>query len=459
MGRDETGLWHSLLFVALACALLALGVCYFRPGARRWLLPSQRRRAVPWSAFEVFVALVFVITHFWAAVVDEVLRGLHFFASWYGPDFAAALESKSPDVRAPAQVREMLWLADLSFPLTALSIVLFLRLVSGTRPYQLGLTIHRAGRNFLAGVLAWVSLTPFVYVVLAGATWCTSALCHVRPEEHPLTKLSQSGPLSPLEWFLLVLSAVAAAPVVEELLFRGVLQPWLARRSWGGAAAMVAALLMTLTLRLPGLQTTWGKDGLAGFARELLPVGFVLILVPPFVLIWRWSRSPVPPAVFGTSLFWAMMHANVWPTPVPLFVLGLGLGYLAYRTQSLVAPLVLHALFNGVACVMLLYPSPAPLPVPTPEKGKPVTSAARDPSAVATVTAVPGSWLPRRRYASAIGPSRGDTTDDATSPTSSSPRSTFAPGGTVPSPCTFRPSSVRLMWPRSRAMTIGSWPR
>jgi len=33
-------------------------------------------------------------------------------------------------------------------------------------------------------------------------------------------------------------------------------------------------------------------------------------------------------------------------------VLALGLGYLAYRTKSLVAPITVHALFNGVAVVM-----------------------------------------------------------------------------------------------------------
>jgi membrane protease YdiL (CAAX protease family) len=43
----------------------------------------------------------------------------------------------------------------------------------------------------------------------------------------------------------------------------------------------------------------------------------------------------------------------VWPTPVALFVLALGLGALAYRTQSLVGPVVLHGLFNGFNCLVL----------------------------------------------------------------------------------------------------------
>jgi membrane protease YdiL (CAAX protease family) len=445
MGRGEGAGWHTLGFVALACALLALGVCYFRPGARRRLLPPQRRRAVPWSGFEVFGA--FALLLFGPAVVDGFLHNLHFFAFWYGPDFVAQVASQTPEVRETARMREMLWVSVLSFPLTTLATVLLLRIASNTRPYQLGLTAHRAGRNVLAAVLLWVCLTPFVYVVLAGAERCTTALFHVEPVDHPLTMLSRSGALSSVEWVLLVLSAVVAAPVREELFFRGVLQPWLARRSWGGAVGMGLALLWAA---LPIAGKAWS----GGVQRQdWLPVAFVLVLVPPFLLVQRCGRSPVPGAVFGASLCWAMMHLEIWPTPVPLFVLGLGLGYLAYRTQSLVGPLVLHALFNAVACVMLLYLPSAP------EKGKPDTSAAREPSPAATVTAVPGSWLPRRRYASATGPSRGDTTDDVTWPTSSVPCSTFAPAATGPSPCTFRPSSVRLTWPRSRAMTIGSWPR
>jgi membrane protease YdiL (CAAX protease family) len=405
----------SVLGVWLPVAVLVLATWAFSPGFRRWLLPAQRHRAVPWSGFEVLFALLLVIG--WPLLVYQLLVRLGLFTWVYG------LQT--------APIRQILWVQDLACPLTAVSIIVLVRVLSDTRPYQLGLTTHRAGRNVLAGFLAWLALTPFVYLVLDLATLCSRELLNVGPEEHPLTRLSRSG-LWRLEWFLLVVSAVVAAPVVEELLFRGVVQPWLARRPWGGAAAMAAALVMGLVFWNPDIAPG-DTDAVRAF-RRLIPALFVLILLPPFLLVWRASRSPVAPAICGTSLFWAMMHTAIWPTPVPLFVLGLGLGYLAYRTQSLVAPLTLHALFNSVACVMLLYPQPAPPPVPAPEKGNETTSAGRFPAAVSTTTAVLGSWLPRRTYASAIVPSRGDTTDDVTCPTSPSSRSTRAPCGTAPSP-------------------------
>lgn len=50
--------------------------------------------------------------------------------------------------------------------------------------------------------------------------------------------------------------------------------------------------------------------------------------------------------LFSSALF-AIMHVFVEPQAVlPLFFLGLALGYVAYRTRSLLAPIVTHAIFN-----------------------------------------------------------------------------------------------------------------
>ena len=50
----------------------------------------------------------------------------------------------------------------------------------------------------------------------------------------------------------------------------------------------------------------------------------------------RFGRGHGNSAIYGTSLLFAAMHSGVWPSPIALFVLGLGLGWLAYRTRSLV---------------------------------------------------------------------------------------------------------------------------
>jgi membrane protease YdiL (CAAX protease family) len=138
---------------------------------------------------------------------------------------------------------------------------------------------------------------------------------------------------------LLVLTAVVFASVWEELIFRGILQPWYASRPQGGHLALGLALLWVL-------YTCWGR---------LAPVLALLPLWLVLVVIERRSQGTVAPGLFGTAVLFAWVHAgSAWPSPLPLLVLGLGLGYLAYRTGNLVASITLHAVFNGANCVLLL---------------------------------------------------------------------------------------------------------
>jgi hypothetical protein len=52
-------------------------------------------------------------------------------------------------------------------------------------------------------------------------------------------------------------------------------------------------------------------------------------------------------ALIVSSALFAIVHLPTEPQAVlPLFFLGLALGYVAYRTRSLVAPIVTHAIFN-----------------------------------------------------------------------------------------------------------------
>ncbi|HUS45078.1 MAG TPA: type II CAAX endopeptidase family protein [Phycisphaerae bacterium] len=52
-------------------------------------------------------------------------------------------------------------------------------------------------------------------------------------------------------------------------------------------------------------------------------------------------------ALIATSALFAVVHVLYEPQAVPgLFILGLGLGYAAYRTRSLLAPIIAHSAFN-----------------------------------------------------------------------------------------------------------------
>jgi len=71
------------------------------------------------------------------------------------------------------------------------------------------------------------------------------------------------------------------------------------------------------------------------------------------VLLASLLRAVGPARAIGlTSALFALMHATTEPQAVlPLFLLGLAMGYVAYRRRSLVAPIVVHGLFNTLMVV------------------------------------------------------------------------------------------------------------
>jgi membrane protease YdiL (CAAX protease family) len=411
------------LCLAAFCGLVVLvGRSLFQTGRP---LPPQRHRAVPWNGVDICLAVLLYL--FVPYCLGRLLLSSGILDWVYGIDFTRAihLPNGAPDRRFAA-TRLNLWSEALALPVLGAGIPLVFHVLGGTRPYQLGLTFHRGANNALTGVKAWLVVTPVVFGVNLLVTILYGLLVDQPPDQHPVTRLVEGRPPG-VDWVLMVFLAVAAAPVLEELLFRGVLQPWLARRPWGGDAALAVALAWAFSSRAEGLaRAIDGRDPLA-ILYELGPGLFVLALVPGYLLVDRVARRqearrsfpPAPPtqtlgewyqarinapagptprntarALYGTAVLFAAVHSSVWPSPIPLFVLALALGWLAYRTQSLVAPVVLHALFNSLTCVMLVLSQGL---APEPEKGKKTTSAGRRPPSISTSTAVPGVCWPRRR--------------------------------------------------------------
>jgi len=96
---------------------------------------------------------------------------------------------------------------------------------------------------------------------------------------------------NPLALFILFLGGVAVAAVVEEMIFRGFLQQHLER-------------------------------------------------------IWK----DITKAVLVTALFFAVIHFNLWWT-IQIYFLGILLGYLAWRTNSVFPSIILHSINNTMAMV------------------------------------------------------------------------------------------------------------
>jgi membrane protease YdiL (CAAX protease family) len=384
------------LGLALLGSVLAGGFWFVTWRRLPWL-PRQRTRATPWTGWDVFTVFVWVYI-----VLNSVI-------------FRIVPPNGEPKPEL------LLWQIIL-FPIELGFIPLFLRLSSGARPYQMGLTTHRLGANLALGFLAWFFLSMpvlFLNYLVSGlqALWKEQ-----RPDVHPLFEMFDKGTPDFSLWVLIACSALLVAPLREELLFRGVLQPWLERKRRRAYPVLLFAFLLAVTFgwsRIKGeLPSVRDPEWWPALLDRIAPALFVAVMILGYFVSGRLLRHILPDAkaagpVYASSLLFAASHSSVWPSPVALFLLGIGLGFLAYRTRSLVGPITAHALFNSIGCLAML------LQFFIPTNGKAPTTAETRPVAVSTASSVPGSLLPRRMYASAIPvPNRGDTTAEVTRPTS-----------------------------------------
>jgi membrane protease YdiL (CAAX protease family) len=308
------------------------------------------RRHVPWSGAEI-LAVYFASVVWPVLLYGWFLRG-GWYSWFYGNDFLTHLQEADAVAQKQGQFRLQLWAVSAALPLQVLSALLILRAGSGTRPADIGLTHRRLGVQALAGVIGAVVLVPGVYGIQALVIW----LVHVLgwpSQEHTFTTLWQQ-PLYPVERVLVIIIATIGAPMWEEVFFRGIVQPWVIHRRLGGVVALLAAGGWTLVVLRDRLREAAG-EGPSDLLIELVPILVLLALAAVYglLLLWRWRLAS---GLFASAVLFAWVHVSVWPSPIPLVWLALGLGWLALKSGSLVGPMVLHALFNAVACLLLLWP-------------------------------------------------------------------------------------------------------
>jgi membrane protease YdiL (CAAX protease family) len=283
------------------------------------LLPPWKPWRVPWGGFEVFFAFLVVHGIVPIVLVDSGMKPL-----------AAGV------IALPIQLGLLVLAAQLLYPARKL--------------FRRG---GYAGRVALA-VAVWAILTPPVLVFYA-AVLQLFTLLHWQPDEHPLT---QTGAGTPAEQALFLFQVCVAAPLVEEILFRGVLLPWtIGSRERNVGRPQIAPLV-------PGLIRPWLVMVFAVSYAVLVtvvrgkgdPTVFAATLAAGLGVIWvsvRRGKRHVR-GVYASAAFFAVVHSTIWPSPLPLFLLGLGLGWLAVRTRGVLAPAIVHGLFNAVSAVIVL---------------------------------------------------------------------------------------------------------
>jgi membrane protease YdiL (CAAX protease family) len=354
------------LSVAGAGALVSLLLyAVARTSRDRLFPPVGPVRHAPSGAVVLGAFAIFVLT---GALVQSVLTGSGFFPWMYGPDFPVELPPEPTPVQKAAATVRYLWAATFAFPIQ-IGLIVGLTAVFGGNP----VTGRGWARNVVAGYLTWLLVTPVAFLVFVLANLAHSELTGRPPDKHPLTVLGESA--GTREWALFVLQTVVLAPVLEELVFRGLLLPWLAsRRPTDPESAMtipparrpLAVLLVSVAvaqlLHRQELRQAWAAGDPTGIVAHLIPGLFFLALVPldrlPFARLRRHLRlrsRQYSRAILASAALFGAFHAHVWPSPVPLVVLAVGLGYLYLRTRSLVGPVVVHGMFNAVSAMYLLF--------------------------------------------------------------------------------------------------------
>jgi len=320
-----------------AAAVLAGGIVL---ALRPFRLPRRHSpdAVVPWSAVEViagFFAFVLV-----PAMLFVTLESLGFFRLVYGPDFPPATDAG----RSPAQSLRQLWVSVLGGPLCVVAVLVVVRESSGTSPRDLGFRFDSPRHDIADGYILWLALTPVVFAVFLVTNLTMWYAAGVAPDDHTLTKLVPNA--DSLTWTLFGVQVMLVAPLTEEVLFRGLLLPWVAAKRDRVLPCVIAAAFMAyLTGERPpnADEPAW---------LRYAPLLWVLLLSP---LVFATANRPRTAGVLASAVLFAALHSAVWPTPIPLFFLGVGLGWLALRTRSLIGPIVAHGLFNAVSFAALWF--------------------------------------------------------------------------------------------------------
>lgn len=293
-----------------------------RRGGR--LLEQESRYAVPWDG--VFVGLAvciyFGVSYAFAAAAQ----------AWFGvpppSDGAVDLSKASPEVlqsHVDAFVSR-LRVGNLASLVATAVIIALASYALRASAVDLGITANRLRRDILLGIVA----APLVL----GPVLLIQVLMVLRygPSQHPILQLYRQAPGPDL----LLWSGVAAvliAPLVEEFLFRSVLQGWLERLFDHRTAEHAAA-------RHP----RFGDEPTEATATATVAVPV------------QWRDDAIP--ILLSALLFSWMHKGNGPDLVALFVLGIGLGLLYRRTHRIWAGVVVHMLLNALSLGVMYLGAP-----------------------------------------------------------------------------------------------------
>jgi membrane protease YdiL (CAAX protease family) len=259
-------------------------------------------------------------------------------------------------------------------------IPLMLRVTCGARLRDFGLVLLGLPRQIFRGMATYPLLAPLVFGAMIGSLLIWNKTNH--PLEDAIRLHHSPGML-----VVMVLAGVVFAPLAEELIFRGVLLGWLTRVVLGRPKLPSGDELFDQSepvayVDLPEPVESGFGDGLDRDPHNPYAPPGTKLLAPPLDVETTSATLTSSRTILLilanviVSVIFAGLHSAVWPTPIPIFFLSLGLGVLYQRTGSLIPSMALHMTFNGVSTMLMLLTLGASLPK-AKESAKPADAPAK----------------------------------------------------------------------------------
>ncbi len=307
--------------------LLSIMACIHVLAMRRRgpVVPYEPRRPVPWGPVGSLLALLFLATLAFGVIVSHGHAVDHLVES--SPEASSALTLLGSMVAQLIIVLAFLFVVAMFSQASARD----LGLVSNSR---------ERWRDVLIGAAACLTaLAPVFYTQLA-------MMYFFFPDKmqsgQPLIKQLLANP-DPTMLIVAGVATVIIAPICEEITFRLLFQGWLERweddrLGWRKPATQAP---------LPA-ESEHGGDAAEQVELSTTPQPEP---VPPQKGIGGLAYGWFP--IFISATAFGLAHYGDGPEPVPLFVLGLVLGYVYQRTHRLLPSIVTHALFNLFTMIIL----------------------------------------------------------------------------------------------------------
>lgn len=342
--------------------LLTMGLISSVVGAWIWVvlrlafgkpvLPPSTPRVVPWGPGSVLLAML-------AWVAAMIAAPLAYRVAFPG-HFAGRAGGAMPD---PGLLMSLSAAQNLA---TLILVPAILAITAGARRRDYGVGWSGLGWQAVRGIVAYPILAPLVFGVMLASIKVFGRTTH------PLEEAIQ-GDRTPGMAAILILAGVVLAPAAEELIFRGVLLGWLTRVALGVKGLATARPPADDEIRYistfePIASPAVGSES-SPIAGEVLPINPYSPPTAPtgppppaFEIVYEDGTAAGTPAGralpmllanVAVSLIFAAMHGAVWPTPIPIFFLSMGLGVLYQRTGGIIAPVALHVTFNGISTLLM----------------------------------------------------------------------------------------------------------